>query len=129
LGLKGPKDYTEFSKAIFGNEFELTEEPDLVFTYEVGGFGILPVAILFWRYLQSYHSGLPSAHDVITGLWTPSEKEELAGLKSPHDFCTFVNQVGATYMMKNEGPGFDEDLWEYNPRGWNSITPREIESV
>ena len=106
LGIKGSDEYTEFSKAVFQDEFTLTNNPNLMFTFsgeEEGQFQLLPVAALVWRYMQSYHSGLPSGHDVITGMWEPSEAETAAGLKGPHDFCTFVNVVASAYLMKEKG--------------------------
>jgi hypothetical protein len=103
LGLKGSDEYSEFSKAVFGDEDTLTNDANLMFTFSDGDFQVLPVAALVWRYMQSYHSGLPSGHDVITGMWEPTEAEAAAGLTGPHDFCTFVSQVAAAVSMKEYG--------------------------
>lgn len=71
ISLAGPEDYSEYSKAIFGNEETLGSNPDNIYTFYGDGeeFNNLPPGVIFWRYLQSYHSGLPSMHDIITGFW------------------------------------------------------------
>jgi len=102
MGIFGAEEYNEFSKAVFGDEMTLADDPDLLFTYNEGDFQILPVAVGIWRYMQSYHSALPSAHDVITGLWTPTEAEAEAGLAGPHDFCTLVSVVAAGISMRTQ---------------------------
>jgi len=102
MGIFGAEEYNEFSKAVFGDEMTLADDPDLLFTYSEGDFQILPVAVMIWRYMQSYHSALPSAHDVITGLWTPTEAEAEAGLAGPHDFCTLVSVVAAGISMRTQ---------------------------
>lgn len=62
-------------------------------------------------------------------MWTPTEAEAAAGLKGPHDFCTFVSNIAATYMMREEGPQWDEDNWESDKDGWNSIAANTVSSV
>jgi hypothetical protein len=91
LGVAGSDEYSEFSKAVFGDEATLVADPYLMYTFSEGDFQVLPVAALVWRYMQSYHSGLPSGHDVVTGLWEPADDEVAAGMTGPHDFCTFVS--------------------------------------
>jgi len=61
--------------------------------------------------MQNYHSGLPSAHDVVTGFWTPSEAEAEAGLTGPHDFCTLAAIIGTNYgmMMKERADKYSYD--------------------
>lgn len=106
MGLKGASEYSEFSKAVFGDEWTLSENPDMVYDFppgSAGDFQIMPVAILIWRYLQNYHAGLPSGHDVVTGFWEPTDAEEEAGLKGPRDFCTLFTQLAAGVAMRNSG--------------------------
>lgn len=71
FGLEDSEEYSEFSKAVFGDEWTLADTPEIVFTYngEDEDFQVLPLAILFWRHMQSYHSGLPSTHDLVTGFF------------------------------------------------------------
>lgn len=102
MGIFGAEEYNEFSKAVFGDEMTLADDPSLLFSYNEGDFQILPVAVGIWRYMQSYHSALPSAHDVITGLWTPTEAQTEAGLAGPHDFCTLVSVVAAGISMRTK---------------------------
>jgi hypothetical protein len=33
MGLQGAEEYSEFSKVIFGNEWELVENPNLLWTF------------------------------------------------------------------------------------------------
>jgi len=131
LGLRGSEEYSEFSKAIFGNEWELVEYPNMLWEYSGGdGFQILPVAVLIWRYLARYHSGLPSPHDVVTGFWEPTEAEEEAGLQGPHDFCTLVTAVGSVWLMREYGPEIiDDSTGELNAQGWNSAAASTIPAV
>jgi len=83
---QGAQEYSEFSKAMFGNEWALGDAPDRVATEK-----FLGIATIFWRYMQYYNSHLPSVHDVMTGSWSPSGAEAAAGLKA-QDFCT-VHQL------------------------------------
>lgn len=75
---------------------------------------MLPIAVLLWRYLGSYHAGLPTAHDVVTGFWQPTEAEAEAGLQGPHDFCTLVSLVAAQYSLREAvlQAGTD-DAWDH----------------
>lgn len=102
MGLRGSEEYSEFSKALYGDEKVLTNDADMFYSFTVGDSDLrmLPIAVLLWRYLGSYHAGLPTAHDVVTGFWQPTEAEALAGLKGPHDFCTLVSLVAAQYSLR-----------------------------
>lgn len=131
LDISGPLEYNEYSKAVFGDEWTLAEDPNLLWTYG-GDFPILTIGVLMWRYLSSYHSGIPSGHDVMTGFWQPSEEEEAAGLKghdgiSP-DFCTYISAIAAAYTMKEYGAEIDEN-GDANENGWNSTAPDSIDSI
>lgn len=98
MGLKGHAEYTEFSKAVFGDEKVLTENPNLIFTYDEH-FPILALAVHIWRYMGMYHSALPSSHDVVTGFWQPTEAHTALNLKSG-DFCTLVSVVAAQVVLR-----------------------------
>jgi len=76
-----------------------------------GEFQVLPIAILIWRYMQRYHSGLPSAHDVVTGFWQATDAETAVNLKGPRDFCTLFAQVAAADAMR-KATGADAKLWQ-----------------
>lgn len=100
MHLYGALEYSEFSKAVFGDEETIGTNPDLIYTYnEEDEFQFLPLAVLMWRYMQSYHSALPSPHDVVTGFWTPNEAEVEAGLAGPADFCSLAAIVATNYGM------------------------------
>jgi hypothetical protein len=53
LSLYGPIEYSEFSKAVFGDEETIGMSPDLIYTYsgDIDEFQFLPLAILIWRYM------------------------------------------------------------------------------
>lgn len=72
----------------------------------------------------------------MTGMWEPTDAETEAGLKGPHDFCTFVAQVGAAYMMRSEGAHQTcttveevETCEDTYADMWNSTNPYSIDSV
>jgi len=53
LSLYAPLEYSEFSKAVFGDEETLGMNPELVYSYSGGAdeFQFIPLAILIWRYM------------------------------------------------------------------------------
>jgi hypothetical protein len=44
--------------------------------------------------MTNYHTDLPSIHEVMTGMWSPSAAESAAGLE-PQDFCTAASLIKA----------------------------------
>lgn len=51
MGVRSSEEYSEFSKAVFGDEATLGENPGLMHTFSDGDFQLLPVAALIWRYM------------------------------------------------------------------------------
>lgn len=104
LPVRGPAAYTEFSKAIFGDEATLGATPELLLTwgprfgnlYKGGKVGALPWAVALWRYVTPQHPFLPSMHEVVSGHWTPRAHEVTAKLGAKvGDFCTMASLLAA----------------------------------
>jgi hypothetical protein len=104
LPVRGPAAYTEFSKAIFGDEATLGATPEVLLTwgprfgnlYRGGAVGALPWAVALWRYVTPQHPYLPSMHEVVSGHWTPRAHEVTAKLGAKvGDFCTMASLLAA----------------------------------
>jgi hypothetical protein len=85
---------------VFGEESTLGLNPDSMFSIGGDDFKFLPLASTIWRYQQYYHSHLPSLHDVVTGLWTPTTKVEKEALTSSK-FCTYAALIKTVLDLKN----------------------------
>jgi len=66
-------------------------------------FGPLTIAVSLWRYVEYFHSYLPSIHDVVVGTWQPNGAELAAGLK-PNDYCTIASIIQAQVDFAKDTP-------------------------
>jgi hypothetical protein len=57
--------------------------------------------------MTNYHTDLPSLHEVMTDMWTPSTLESTAGLEA-QDFCTTVSLIKAMVALNNNNDDWDE---------------------
>jgi len=108
MPLEGPEEYTEFSKAMTGNEdtfgrnpSKMMEEGNTIGEFKGAPISAMPIAVALWRYTQYYHSFLPSMHDVIVGMWRPREHETKAGLKAGK-FCSVASLVVAMTSLRTQ---------------------------
>jgi len=109
LPLRGSMDYTEFSKAWFGDEATLGATPELLLTWGqpagsvyLGALhGPLPWAVALWRYVTPAHPWLPSMHEVVSGMWKPKAHEVTAKLGAVRgDFCTMASLLAAMKAVR-----------------------------
>lgn len=72
--LKHNYNYGPFSKAMFGDQYRLLNNPD-----EVATEGWLAIASAFWFYTTPQNPK-PSMHDVVTGFWKPNNGDLNRGI-------------------------------------------------